>query len=265
MLGSRLHSSAECRELEQVLSIDEASVGLLLLDIEGTTTPIDFVHGVLFPFASQRLDSFLGQNFHDPETRPMIEVLKAQQKEDLQQGLDPPQHSGGSEESEIHSVVAYARWLISRDSKCGALKALQGKIWQEGYESGELRGRVYSDVPRAFERWRGQERRTCVYSSGSVLAQQLLFRTTAFGDLTAFIEAFFDTKFGSKTETESYKRIAASLGCREGAALFLSDATKELDAARAAGMQTALCVRAEGDEPFPLDHPLVRTFDEVFP
>jgi enolase-phosphatase E1 len=248
-----------------VLAIDEASIGVLLLDIEGTTTPTDFVYRVLFPFASRCLDSFLRQNFHDPEMRALIEALKAQQKADLEQGLGPPKPSGGSEESELRSVVAYTQWLIPRDSKCGSLKALQGKIWQEGYESGELRGQVYSDVPRAFERWRRQGRRIWIYSSGSVLAQQLLFRTTTFGDLTGLIEAFFDTNIGTKADAESYRRIAASVGCPGKAVLFLSDAIKELDAARAAGMQTALCVRSERDEFSPLHHPAIRTFDEVFP
>ena len=248
-----------------MLAIDERSVAVLLLDIEGTTTPADFVYRVLFPFASRRLDSFLRQNFHDPEMRALIEALKAQQRVDLEQGLGPPKASGGSEESELRSVVAYAQWLISRDSKCGALKRLQGRIWQEGYESGELRGQVYSDVPRAFERWRWRRRRICIYSSGSILAQQLLFRTTTFGDLTALIEAFFDTKIGTKTDGESYRRIAASLGCPEKAVLFLSDAAKELDAARAAGIQTALCMRSEPGEALPSDHPAICTLDEVFP
>ena len=248
-----------------MLAIDGAAVGVLLLDIEGTTTPIDFVYQALFPFASRRLDSFLRENFCNPETHALIEGLKAQQKADLEQGLSPPQYSSGSEESELESAVAYAQWLIGRDSKCGALKTLQGKIWKEGYESGELRGQVYPDVPPAFERWQRQGRRISIYSSGSVLAQRLLFRTTNFGDLTACIEAFFDTTIGIKTDAESYRRIAASLGCPERAVLFLSDVSKELDAARAAGMRTAPCFRAERDNDVPLHSLAIRTFDEVFP
>lgn len=243
---------------------EAASVGVLLLDIEGTTTPVDFVYQVLFPFASRHLDSFLRENFRDPEVCTLIAALKSQQESDLARELDPPEFSGGSEESEIRSVVAYAQWLIARDSKLGPLKILQGKIWQAGYESGTLRGQVYPDVPRAFERWRRQGRRICIYSSGSVLAQKLLFRTTPAGDLTALLEAFFDTRIGLKTDIESYKKIAASLGCPTKAVLFLSDANGELDAAHAAGMRTSLCVRS-GQEEVPASHtPTIHTFDEVF-
>ncbi len=265
MLGARVHTSASRGEVARVLRIDEASVRALLLDIEGTTTPVDFVYHVLFPFASQRLDSFLRQHFRDPGVRAHIEALKAQQKLDQEQGLHPPDLPGDSEESELGSVAAYAQWLIARDSKCTALKALQGKIWQAGYESGELRGQVYPDVPRAFERWRRQGRQTCIYSSGSVLAQQLLFRTTPAGDLTVYLAHFFDTKIGIKTDAESYRKITAALASPQRSVLFISDAIKELDAAQAAGMQTALCVRSEGDKSVPSRHPVIRTFDEVFP
>lgn len=264
MLGACLHSSTKRRELAPVPAVDDASVGVLLLDIEGTTTPVDFVHRVLFPFASRHLDSFLRRNLHDPQTHALIEALKAEQKAHLEQGLCPPERPGGSDQSELEWLVAYAEWLIRRDSKCGALKALEGKIWQEGYESGELRGQVYSDVPRAFERWRRQGRRICIFSSGSVLAQRLLFRTTTSGDLTVFIEAFFDTGVGAKIEAESYRRIAASLGCAERDVLFLSDVVKELDAARVAEMRTVLCLRGERDSAVPVDSTVIRTFDEVF-
>src|SRR5438445_2060659 len=110
-----------------------------------------------------------------------------------------------SEEARLRSSVTYGQWLIARDSKCTPRKSLQGKIWQQGFTSGELRGEVYPDVPIAFERWRKQGRIISIYSSGSVLAQQNLFRTTTYGDLTSYITAFFDTRVGAKSEVESYK------------------------------------------------------------
>ena len=58
--------------------------------------------------------------------------------------------------SEVESLAAYARHLMSQDSKFSALKSLQGEIWQEGYSSGELRGQVFDDVPIALRRWREQ-------------------------------------------------------------------------------------------------------------
>lgn len=244
---------------------EKTAVRIILLDIEGTTTPVDFVYRMLFPFASRKFESFLRQHFHDADVHAQIAALKEQHEADRKSGLAPPALLANSEEAEITSLAAYGRWLIERDSKCTPLKALEGLIWQEGYANGELRGEVYPDVPPAFERWRRQGRDLCMYSSGSVLAQKLLFRTTASGDLTRFLRDFFDTQIGVKTDVESYKKIAAALDTREVACVFLSDSVKELDAARSAGMQTALCLRSSHRVSSAEAHPSIHTFDEVFP
>ena len=190
--------------------IDESQIRVILLDIEGTTTPVDFVYQTLFPYASHKLESFLREHPQDSEIPSLIQGLRAQHDLDECNGLEPPGWLDNSEEAQLHSSVANGQWLIARDSKCTPLKSLQGKIWQQGFETGELRGEVFPDVPIAFERWRRQKKIIGIYSSGSVLAQQLLFRTTASGDLTPYISAFFDTRVGAKTEGESYKKIAAS-------------------------------------------------------
>src|SRR5258707_12442835 len=180
-------------------------------------------------------------------------------------GLQAPLWVEGSGETQLRSAVAYAQWLVARDSKCTPLKSLQGKIWQQGFESGELHGEVFPDVPIAFERWRRQKKIICIYSSGSVLAQQLLFRTTASGDLTSYISAFFDTRLGAKTEGESYKKIAASFSYAPHQFLFVSDAVKEIEAATSVGMQAILCDRDSRTSSSPATGGVIRNFDGVLP
>ncbi len=160
-------------------------------------------------------------------------------------------------------VTRYVHWLMDQDRKSTALKALQGRVWEEGYAQGALRGAVYEDVPLAFGRWRRQGRRLAIFSSGSVLAQKLIFGHSTAGDLTPQLEAFFDTTSGPKCEAESYRRIAGALGVVPAAVLFLSDVVAELDAARDAGMATFLSVRS--GEPPATEHPAVRDFDTVLP
>src|SRR5258708_38525961 len=128
---------------------------------------------------------FLGETIHNEGFHFLIQVLRAQPEGDGRDGVEPPIWVDHPEEARLRSIVAYGQWLIIRDSKCRPLKSLQGKIWQQGFASGELHGEVFPDVPIAFERWRRQNRLICIYSSGSVLAQQNLFRTTASGDLTS--------------------------------------------------------------------------------
>lgn len=244
---------------------DEAQVRIILLDIEGTTTPVDFVTKTLFPYANRKLESFLRENFANAEIRVLIEDLRAQRELDERTGRKPPGWQDKSEEGRLRSSVEYGQWLIARDSKCTPLKSLQGKIWQQGYAKGELKGEVYPDVPAAFERWKRQGKLICIYSSGSVLAQQLLFRTAAYGDLTKHISTYFDTQVGAKAEADSYRKIAASLSHEPRQFLFLSDAEKEVDAARSAGMQALLCQRdAHLSRPGSTAHS-IQDFNDIFP
>src|SRR5215831_15940641 len=265
LLGPALHSATNCGKITRVPLFDETLVRAILLDIEGTTTPIDFVAKTLFPYASRKLEVFLRNNCADAEVRALVEGLRAQHTHDARSGSKPPSWVEDSEEERLRSSAAYGQWLIAHDSKCTPLKALQGKIWQQGYASGELKGEVYPDVPAAFERWKRQGKRICIYSSGSVLAQQLLFGSVATGDLTPYITAFFDTRVGAKAEAESYRKIAAAVSFEPRQFLFLSDASKEVEAARAAGMQALLCQRdARSSATERVEH-AIRDFNEIFP
>jgi enolase-phosphatase E1 len=151
---------------------------------------------------------------------------------------------------------------MERDRKSTGLKSLQGKIWEEGYRSGELRSEVYPDVPPALERWREKGIDLAIFSSGSVQAQQSLFRNTGAGDLTGYFKAYFDTTTGPKKESRSYSLIADALRRSPAEVLFVSDITAELDAARTAGMQTALCLRKAGTPTG--GHPVIHIFDQLF-
>jgi enolase-phosphatase E1 len=240
------------------------SIQAILLDIEGTTTPIDFVLRTLFPFARQRLQQFLLDHGNEPNIREDVNALRMQHRADAAGQFNPPRWVDDSPAAELASATAYGAWLIDRDSKCSALKSLQGKIWQEGYRKGELRGEVYPDVPVALARWARQGKIICIFSSGSVLAQKLLFGSTAAGDLSGFIRAYFDTTTGPKNTPGSYLQIAESLALEAPNVLFISDVAKELDAARDAGMQTALCVRTNSTERVASAHRVVISFDEIF-
>ena len=242
--------------------IEDQETRVILLDIEGTTTPVDFVYRTLFGYARENLATFLHRSSNEPEVRTCVDRLKAQHAIDRQSAQNPPEWPTG-QMSELDSAARYGLWLMEHDSKIGPLKALQGLIWQEGYHSGMLQGEVFADVPRAFDRWRRQGKEISIYSSGSILAQEMLFRTTRFGDLTAGIKSFFDTRVGNKTSTESYKKIAVDSGYPENQFLFFSDTVGELDAARSAGMQTALVVRSSKADVESVGHIAIKSFDEV--
>jgi enolase-phosphatase E1 len=184
----------------------------VLTDIEGTTTPIAFVHEALFPFARARLAAFVAAHpMVGGVPTPSLDVLWGQ---------------------------------MDRDEKDPVLKAIQGMIWEEGYASGELRGVLYEDVAPALRRWVKAGLRLYVYSSGSVAAQKLLFSHSSAGDLSGLFQGFFDTGVGGKREAASYGRICRGANLTPDEVLFLSDVEPELDAAAEAGLLTCQLARA---------------------
>ena len=208
----------------------------VLLDIEGTTTPIAFVHDVLFSYARTHVRDYLEQHLDDAAVRADISLLH-----DDYQGQN-------YRADDIDAVAAYVNKLIDLDSKSTGLKSLQGKIWHAGYADGSLRAQVFPDVAPALARWRVAGLSVSIFSSGSVLAQQLLFAHTEAGDLTPFINRYFDTGVGKKGEAESYRRIAEAIELPPSEILFISDVVSELAAARETGMRTALSLRP-GNQP----------------
>jgi enolase-phosphatase E1 len=233
-----------------------------LLDIEGTTTSVCFVHEILFPFAREHVEDFLHRNWMAPEVQRDVAGLRSEYAADMPKNAAPPAWHAGSTRAEQGSAAAYVRWLVGQDRKSTPLKSLQGKIWESGYRGGQLRADVYADVPRALRRWRERGERIAIFSSGSVLAQKLLFAHTTEGDLTSLLDAYFDTTTGPKVSAESYKGIAEALAERPETVVFVSDAVTELDAAARTGVQTVLCVR-EGDPPSRGTHPVIASFDEL--
>jgi enolase-phosphatase E1 len=219
-----------------VIRLAERGLRAVLLDIEGTTTPIAFVHEVLFPFARARLNAYLTAHWEQDE---VTEVRRRLAEEYAQ---EHPERRPVLKDDPA-SLVVYASRLMERDRKSPGLKLLQGLIWEDGYRAGQLRGEVYGDVPSSIRRWRAGSADVAIYSSGSVLAQRLLFQSTEHGDLTGLIKAFFDTAVGAKLDASSYARIAAALGRPPDEILFVSDVMLELKAARESGMAVVLSVR----------------------
>jgi enolase-phosphatase E1 len=231
----------------------------VVLDIEGTTTPIAFVHDVLFSYARTHVKDYLAKHAGADNVREDVELLREEHIADVRNGNQPPGLTG-----DLDSIAHYVNWLIELDRKSTGLKSLQGKIWHDGYADGTLRSQVFADVAPALARWHAAGLSISIFSSGSVLAQQLLFAHTEAGDLTPFINHYFDTSVGKKGEAESYRRIAETIGLPATELLFISDVVSELAAAREAGMKTVLSIRP-GNQPqqHAEQYQTIESFDEL--
>lgn len=194
----------------------------IVTDIEGTTTKLSFVKDVLFPYAHQHLPEYVKNNQHKPEVKAALEEAKKIVQD----------NTLTTEEL----IQVFLLW-IEQDKKITPLKTLQGFIWQEGYQSGKLKSHVYVDAAEYLIQWKKQGLTLVIFSSGSILAQKLLFAHTEYGDLTTLFTDFFDTTTGPKNAAESYQKIAQDINVPAQNILFLSDIAAELDAAAQAGMQ----------------------------
>jgi enolase-phosphatase E1 len=240
------------------VSLSALGTRAILLDVEGTTTPVDFVYKVLFPFARAHAAAYLVREGNAPACLAAVEQLRRERAAERTGSF-----TDGDVAGRANTILPYIYQLMDSDRKSPGLKALQGLIWEEGYRSGELRGQVYSDVPRALARWRAGGRDIYIYSSGSVLAQQLLFASTSAGDLTTALKGHFDTVVGPKTSADSYRGIASRIAVPPPEILFVSDVNAELDAAQEAGLRTLLCVRTESAPAGMGRHPQVESFDHI--
>jgi enolase-phosphatase E1 len=230
-------------------------VHAILVDIEGTTTPLSFVYDVLFPYAQEHLDVYCAVPGAHPGTAEAVDRLRHEWEEECGRAASPvPAFDNGG---------PYAHYLMEQDRKSTGLKMLQGIIWEQGYRSGALRSAVFADVPPALRAWRAHDVRLRVFSSGSVLAQKLLFRHTDHGDLTGYFEGYHDTTTGPKKEAGAYAAIADAFGLAPGVILFLSDVTDEIDAASEAGLLTRLVIRPGNTPTSPGPRATCRTFDEL--
>ena len=68
------------------IRLAERGLGAVLLDIEGTTTPIAFVHDVLFPYARARAAVYLATHRGTADYDEIRRRLSAEHVEDVRNG-----------------------------------------------------------------------------------------------------------------------------------------------------------------------------------
>jgi len=68
--------------LTSSLVVHKMKYDVILLDIEGTTTPISFVHDTLFPYVRSHVSSYLQENYQQQQTiQDIRDLLKLNQQE----------------------------------------------------------------------------------------------------------------------------------------------------------------------------------------
>jgi enolase-phosphatase E1 len=205
---------------------------LIVLDIEGTVSPVTFVKNVLFPYAFHRLDDYLSRNAPRADVqRILLETRWMYQQE---RGFWPDMQE---------TIVTLGAWS-KQDRKAPPLKRLQGLIWEEGFAKGILKAPLYPDVAPTLRKWHKAGIQLSVFSSGSVHAQQQFFGHSTEGDLRPLMSGWADTETaGPKRVAASYSRIAEQMRLAPHQVFFFSDIAEEVAAALEAGWRAAQVVR----------------------
>lgn len=237
----------------------------ILLDIEGTVSSLHYVRDVLFPYARRHLPVALRLLWNEPEMdRIRTELARLNGKDSFEAwtggvGMPPEQRLKQMQDALFQ--------LMDTDAKVGPLKEIQGLIWRDGFQHGTLKSHVYPEVFRVLKEWKLLRKDMRIYSSGSIEAQKQFFMHADAGslstiDLSHYFTDFYDTTTGPKKETTSYTKIVSHYRLPAHEILFLSDIAAELDAARSAGLQTALVCRPDSPS-VESSHPLIQTFDDI--
>ena len=223
------------------------NIKAIVTDIEGTTSSIDFVHRVLFPYSTKALPKYLKQHQQQPEIAEIISEVR--------QEINQP-------DADLDRVIETLLSWIAADKKITTLKTLQGFIWEDGFVNKQFQGHLYEDAYRNLQQWHQSGIKLYVFSSGSVKAQKLLFGYSEYGDLTYLFSGYFDTNIGNKKQVAAYQNIAQAIAFSPQEILFLSDVTTELDAASSAGYNTILLDRDSKIDNISA-YQVVSNFDEI--
>lgn len=222
----------------------------IVTDIEGTTSSIRFVKDVLFVYAERFLPEF---------------VRKHKEERDVARQLRSMSENTGIPLKNTEALIDQLRLWMHEDKKVTELKALQGMVWERGYQRGEYQAHIYADVPPKLQEWLDAGINLYVYSSGSEKAQRLFFRYSSCGDLRLMFAGYFDTSIGAKQDVQSYLNLAEQIALPPKDILFLSDIEAELDAAAEAGINTLWVVRPQEGTVAPKKsrHPIVSSFADI--
>lgn len=222
------------------------SIRAIIVDTAGTTTDLNFIQDVLFPYSRTAMAEFLEQNQHNVLVDCCISDIKDIALE---------------QDASIARVTEILQQWIDEDRKVTPLKTLQGLIWKQGYNRVDFTGHIYPDFINSIERIKEKGIRIYSFSSGSVEAQKLLFSHSDSGDLTPSFSGHFDTRTGNKLDKQAYCNICNTISLKPKQILFVSDVAEELKAAAAAGMTTCQMLRFSDQRQ--ADCKKVASFDEL--
>lgn len=245
-------------------------INAILTDIEGTTSSINFVNDVLFPYAEKAMPEYIEAHKDDPAVAALISdvLCIANDDQDLKNGDDQakkPEELRQFSEDELELAVSTLVGWIQDQTKTEPLKVLQAQVWTSGYKNGDFTAHLYDDALNVLSEWHNQNIPIFTFSSATIKAQQLFFGYSGAGDIRYLFSDYFDASQDAKRNSTAYQVITENIAIDASETLFISDSLAELDAAKEAGFQTCLIARGDSEPSgnSSNSHLSVRSFNEI--
>lgn len=225
---------------------------VIILDLEGTTSSTGFVHDTLHPYSRERFGAWLRENHDHPDVaRARAQIIE---------------EGGLGAHVNVDTLVEQLEEWLDNDDERTPLTTLQGLIWADGFNRGDLTPRFFPDFFPAIRRWHEEGIDLKIFSAVPVNAQTSWLGNSPEGDLLPLFSGHFDTRnAGPKQLASSYATIREAIGVPADKLLFFSDLGEELDGARADSW-AAVGVRREGDRHHDRgvgEHPEISSFDQA--
>jgi methylthioribulose-1-phosphate dehydratase/2,3-diketo-5-methylthio-1-phosphopentane phosphatase len=246
---------------------------VLILDIKGCTTPVDFFEDVLYPFVMT--DTKWAMDLEYPGYRDEMDIgeIKNELEEEMEEkGLKEEYDQDRNAYFERRSygnadfVSHQMNWLTCRGSKGKVFQSIQGLVWRVALDNEKLRGKVFPDLLPMLH-WMKQND-VVVYTFSfdvSEQAQKPFFQNSTSGNLGRLIKAHYDLdKVGSTKSKESFEKLVKAIKGQTNFAtsdfVFVSAGEADLIAAQEAGLKTILSVRPGND---PVSENALQRFPQI--
>lgn len=245
-------------------------INAILTDIEGTTSSINFVNDVLFPYAEKAMPEYIEAHKDDPAVAALIDqVLELSDGDSSEENTAKSSKNSANvrqfSENELDSAISTLVGWIKTQTKVEPLKVLQAQVWTSGYKNGDFTAHLYDDALNVLSEWHNQNIPIFTFSSATIKAQQLFFGYSGAGDIRYLFSDYFDATQDAKRNSTAYQVITENIAIDASETLFISDSLAELDAAKEAGFQTCLISRSDSEQNTSSNshHPCVQSFNEI--
>jgi len=213
----------------------------ICFDLHGTAIKWSFSHKVLIPYLKQYAKYYAETNFESSECQNLIERLR--RGHDTTGGPTIPPKTATKEEI-CAGIDAYVNHCTDNFLESEGIILYRFAVWFDGFTEKRIVTPMYGDVGTRFNKWRfNLKAKIYVVSNGWSAATKKFLQFTSQGDLSHFIEGYYDSsQLGELTRSSAFRKLSTEIGIAPEDCIFL---TKNPDAARAAqkaGMDGVLVV-----------------------